>query len=134
MAYEAQEAVITKKYLDKGQEIQQRIAVLQKKQNVQLHQALVQDVTTLMNDLAAELVATKPKTERVKQFNEFYIESTQKNRVEGVKLLDAMLNSDATAMNDAMQALQIIDLELQKEKHSLQNDVNTSKFLNLGGK
>ncbi len=134
MAYEAQEAVITKKYLDKGQEIQQRMAVLQKTQDAELHQALVDDSRALMDSLAAELAAIKPQTERVKQFNEFYIQSTQKNQMAVVNLLDAMLNNDATAMNDGMQKLQTIDFELQIEKNSLRNDVNASAFLNLGAK
>lgn len=125
VAYEELESQITKKYLEKGQEIQQRMAALQKEQEVQLHKTLTLESSKLMDDLSLELSEIKPQTEPVKKFNEFYIESTNSNKAAVANLLNGMLKQDASVMMEATQALQNTQIELQKKKDSLQQSANT---------
>ncbi|TDR27830.1 hypothetical protein, partial [Hydromonas duriensis] len=56
-------------------------------------------------------------------FNEFYIQSTQKNQMAVVNLLDAMLSNDVAAVNESIQTLQNIELELQMQKKLIQKEV-----------
>ena len=125
VAYEVLESQITKKYLEKGQEIQQRMATLQKRQDAQLYETLIFDSRKLMDDLNLELSEIKPQTEPVKKFNAFYIESTNSNKIAVVNLLNGMLTQDTSVVMQATQALQNIEIEWLKKKDSLQQSANT---------
>ncbi|TDR27052.1 hypothetical protein, partial [Hydromonas duriensis] len=62
-------------------------------------------------------------------FNEFYIQSTQKNQMAVVNLLDAMLSNDVAAVKESIQTLQNIELELQMKKNLIQKEASASNFL-----
>ena len=125
VAYEALQSQITKKYSEKGQEILQRMATLQKEQDAQLYKTLIFDSKKLMDDLSLELSEIKPQTEPIKKFNEFYIESTNSNKIAVVNLLNGMLTQDTAVVMQANQAIQNIEIELLKKKGALQQSANT---------